>query len=147
MLNSYSFLPYTFYISKFSTNLFGRDCEVNGIYLLSKFTVSIPLLSCIINSTQWHYFLGHAPLSLFHHIGIQSSHSSVLKCESCQLGKYHRVSFLIHVNIFCSYLFYLIHLDTWDSIQISNFFGFKYFITFIDGYYRATQAYLLKEIS
>jgi len=39
------------------------------------------------------------------------NHITSLDCESCQLGKYHRISYPDRVNKTANNLFVLVHLD------------------------------------
>ena len=67
-----------------------------------------------------------------------------LECESCQLGKYVRSSFLKHSEFRCDSVFSIIHSDIWGPSRVSSS-SFRYFVTFIDEFSRCTWVYLMKD--
>ena len=70
-----------------------------------------------------------------------------LGCESCELGKHHRVSFPSRVNNHSNSAFELVHSDIWGLYRVLSFKDFKYFLIFVDDFPRMTWLYLLKERS
>jgi len=68
-------------------------------------------------------------------MGLELGKLQVLEYESLQLGK----------HLFPSYVnfFFDIHPDIWELICVT-YFGFRYFVTFIDEYLKCTLAYLMK---
>ncbi|RVX02837.1 Retrovirus-related Pol polyprotein from transposon TNT 1-94 [Vitis vinifera] len=62
---------------------------------------------------------------------------SSLSCESCQLGKHTRVSFLKRLNNRAKSPFELVHTDVWGPCRTASTLGFQYFVTFIDDYSRS----------
>ena len=68
---------------------------------------------------------------------------ATLFCETCQLAKHKRVSF-IHVRVRCSFPFYCIHSDLRGPSPITGVQGHSWFVIFIDDYSRFTWVYLLK---
>ena len=122
--------------------------EVGGVYVLTQSpSPSSFALFAIVSSTQWHYRLGHAPTSLFCHLGLPSVSSRPLECEFCQLGKHHRVSFPARVNTVSSQPFALVHSYIWGLMRVHSVLGFQYFVTFVDDHSGMTWLYLLKERS
>lgn len=89
--------------------------------------------------------MGHPLLRLLYHLGLPFDVNYRLECESCQLGKHHRVSYPSQLNKVSLCLFQLVHLDVWGPCRVPNRQGFKYFVTFVDNYSCATWLYLLKE--
>ena len=69
---------------------------------------------------------------------------SRLDCESCQLGKYSRISFPRSITRDASSPFALVHSDIWDPSHVKSTLGFKYFVTFIDDYSICTWIFLMK---
>ena len=67
-----------------------------------------------------------------------------LACESCQLGKHTRVSFLQRLNNRATSPFELVHIDVWGPCRTASTLGFQYFVTFIDDYSRCTWLFLMK---
>ena len=99
------------------------------------FHISSLLCSTACTSTAapllLHSRLGHPSFSKFQKLVPHFSGLSSLECESCQLGKHTRASFLKR-------LFELVHTDVWDPSRSASTLGFRYFVTFIDGYSRCT---------
>ena len=91
-----------------------------------------------------HSRLGHPSLSKFWKLVSHFSSLSLLKCESCQLGKHTRVSFLKRLDPRTKSHFELVHIDVWGPSRSTSTLGFRYFVTFIDGYSRCTWLFLMK---
>ena len=75
------------------------------------------------------------------------SHVPSLKCEVCQLGKYHRSSFSSSSHSRQPESFDVVHTDIWGPPRISTLNGFLYFVIFLDDYSRMTWLFLIKERS
>lgn len=81
---------------------------------------------------------------------------SKVKCqflnESCQMGKYHCVSYPLRVNNRVDYPFELVHSDTKEPCSLSSL-GFRHFIIFVKiflvlhTFSRVTWLYLMKHHS
>ena len=65
-------------------------------------------------------------------------------CSSCVLDKHHWDSFEKRASWHASNPLQLVHNDLCGSLPTISFFGFKYFLTFIDDYSRCTWVYFLK---
>ena len=65
-------------------------------------------------------------------------------CFDCVLRKHHRDSFDKHASWHTSVPLELVHSDLCGPLPSVSFFGFKYFLTFIDDYSRCTWVYFLK---
>ena len=65
-------------------------------------------------------------------------------CSSCVLTKHHRDSFDKRASWHTSVPLELVHSDLFGPLASPSFFGFKYFLTFIDNYARCTWVYFLK---
>jgi hypothetical protein len=68
-------------------------------------------------------------------------------CKECVLGKHSRHSFQKKAKYRTTDHLALIHTDICAPITLESFSGKKYFITFIDDYFRKTWFYFLKEKS
>ncbi|RVW86509.1 Retrovirus-related Pol polyprotein from transposon RE2 [Vitis vinifera] len=115
----------------------GIGRESQGLYHLT--SDSSPAV-CISTDAPLliHNRLGHPSLSKFQKIVPRFSTLSSLPCESCQLGKHTRVSFLKRLNNRAKSPFELVHTDVWGPCRTASTLGFQYFVTFIDDYSRCT---------
>ena len=59
-----------------------------------------------------------------------------LECQTCQLGKHHRATFVPRSVQRASSPFELVHSDIWDPSRTPSLMGFHYFVTFVDNYSR-----------
>ena len=65
-------------------------------------------------------------------------------CFGCVLGKHHRDSFDKHASWHASAPLQLVHSDLCGPLLVVSFFGYKYFLTFIDDFSRCRWVYLFK---
>lgn len=100
-------------------------------------TISFP------NFIQLHNRLGHPFFSLLHKMFPTLSFSSKFHCEPSEFAKHYRSIYLTS-NKRSSVHFYLVHSYMWGPTPTVSFFGFRYFVTFVNDYSRATWVYLLK---
>ena len=63
---------------------------------------------------------------------------------SCQLGKHTRVSFPKRLESRTKSPFELVHTDVWGLSRTTSTLGFRYFVTFIDDFFRCTSLFLMK---
>ena len=91
--------------------------------------------------------LCHPFLSLLKKIYSQFSSLSSLNCKSCQYAKLHLVHLSSRVNKRVSAPFESVHYDVWGSCPILSSTGFRYFVTFVDDFFRVTCLYLMKSRS
>ena len=61
-------------------------------------------------------------------------------CSGCVLEKHHGDSFDKHASVPLE----LVQSDLCGPLPSASFFGFKYFLTFIDDYSKCTWVYFLK---
>ena len=66
------------------------------------------------------------------------------KCESCELGKHHRSSYLVRMGLPFSRPFDLVHCDIWGLAQQVSPSGGRYYIIFVDDYTRVSWTYIIK---
>ena len=90
--------------------------------------------------------LGHPSLPVLKLFVPSLGHVSSLDCESCQLGKHHRVPYPSRVNKRVDKPFDLVYSDVWGLCSIPSKLSFRYFVSFVDDYTRATWIYLLKSV-
>ena len=64
-------------------------------------------------------------------------------CEACQMGKIHRLHFLV-IETKTSQVLELIHTDLWGPSPILSRVGYVYYISFVDDFSRYTWIYPLK---
>ena len=121
----------------------GIGHESQGLFHLSS-----PLCSTICTSTEalflLHSRLSHPSLSKFRKLIPHFSSLSSLECESCQLGKHTRVWFPKRLDPRTKSPFDLVHIDVWGPSRSTSTLGFRYFVTFIDDYFRCTWLFLMK---
>jgi hypothetical protein len=91
-----------------------------------------------------HYsfnILSRLYLSLF-----EKPDKSKLICDACEFGKLTRSSYVSSGHK-SSCGFDLIHSNIWGSCSMNSMNGYKYFVTFIDYFFRVTWVYLMKNKS
>lgn len=74
----------------------------------------------------------------------QVNHPNQL-CEGCKRGKQHRTSFEVGKSQIVTNLPQLIYTDIVGPFEVVSLEGNKYFIIFIEDYYRKILIYFLKE--
>ncbi|KAJ7959762.1 Retrovirus-related Pol polyprotein from transposon TNT 1-94 [Quillaja saponaria] len=125
----------------------GTGRESQGLYYLTTIPTSSVACSTDVSPTLIHSRLGHPSLSKLQKMVPRLSSLSSLNCESCQLGKHTRASFLKHSRFRAESPFHLVHTDIWGPSRVSSSLGFQYFVTFIDDYSRCTWLFLMKNRS
>ena len=92
------------------------------------------------NLTQlWHCRLGHFPFPQMRHLQIQSCNFPSVDCI-CHISPQARQqynSFPISNSRACK-LFELLHVDLWGPYATPTYNGYKYFLTIVDDFSRAT---------
>lgn len=96
----------------------------------------------LVNAHLWHCRLGHLPFDRLKCIpGIDCSVSSHSICNICPQAKLHRNPFPTS-HIKTSSPFQLIHVDIWGPYRYPTYNGFRYFLTIVDDFSRATWVHL-----
>ena len=67
-----------------------------------------------------------------------------LHCDTCELAKSHRVSYLPSLNKSAE-PFEVIHFDVWGPAKVPSISRARYFVTFINEFTRMTCVSLLKK--
>ena len=101
----------------------GIGRESQGLYHLT--SQSSPAV-CISTDAPLliHSRLGHPSLFKFQKMVSRFSTLSSLACESCQLGKHTRVSFLQRLNNRATSPFEIVHTDVWGPCRTASTLGF-----------------------
>ncbi|KAL4580545.1 hypothetical protein LXL04_016743 [Taraxacum kok-saghyz] len=100
---------------------------------------------CCISKFVWHNRLGHPAeqaLNALKH-NLKFSNDPLPPCDVCHKAKQTRESFPLSQHN-AKHLGDLIHLDVWGPYRVTSIEGFKYFLTVVDDFTRATWIYLLK---
>ena len=128
--------------------IIGGGHEASGLYYLDRCGCSSLVASHLsISPLQHHCHLGHPPLQNLKSLVPSCHQIKSLQCETCQLGKHHRVPFASRRESRVNSPFHLVHSDIWGPINTPSLLGFRYFIIFVDDYSRVTYLYLIKERS
>ena len=97
------------------------------------------VVSSIPSLALWHAQLGYASSSRVQQLASRGLLGSVstenFDCVSCQLGKQSALPFNSSESISTD-IFDLIHSDVWGPSPVSNICGSRYFVVFVDDYYR-----------
>ena len=137
-----SFFPDYCLIQDLSTKrVIGRGRKSGGLYILETEVSMLVACSGVVTQLELHCCLGHPSLSLLKKLYPQFSSLSSLNCESCQYARLHRVHLSPKVKKRASAPFELVHSDVWGPCPVLSPIGFKYFITFVDDFYRVTWFY------
>ncbi|GKC90760.1 cysteine-rich receptor-like protein kinase 8 [Tanacetum coccineum] len=119
-----------------------EDCSLfSSLSLNNKYAYSV------FNNTYnlWHHRLGHISASQLKHISCipkSTLNDNDNSCLSCPMAKFTKLSYSLsqsHSN--CA--FELIHMDIWGPYRVATYDKFKYFLTIVDDYSRATWTYLM----
>jgi len=144
---SVTFFPsYCIFQDLVTRKTIGTGRESNGLYAMELASDQVACISTV-SALESHCRLGHPSLPVLKLLVPSLGSLSSLDCESCQLGKHHRVSYPSRVNNRVGQLFDLVHSDVWGPCPIVSKLGFKYFVSFVDDYSRVTWIYLLKSRS
>jgi len=99
----------------------------------------------------WHMCLGHMSkrdLQVLYNRHALSSikYCKLDLCKFCIMGRQHRVAFSISQHE-TKGLLDLIHTKVWGPSPVVSIEGAKYYVTFINNFFRRVWAYLLKQKS
>lgn len=103
------------------------------------------LAKYFVSKITWHSRLGHLAEQALNILkdSLQFNTLYLPPCEICHKAKQTRESFPLS-KTHTSTLGDLLHLDVWGPYRVSTVDGFKYFLTVVDDFTRATWVYLLK---
>jgi hypothetical protein len=91
------------------------------------------LVDWLITHTHTHTQVG----ALFFH---------KFRCETCELSKDHHLPFSPSINK-SDAPFVLVHSNVWVPSRVVSLFGYRWFVSIIDDFFRITLVYLLKDKS
>ena len=94
-------------------------------------------------SDSWHFRLGHLSFEKMKHVDLPCFNKRTNSiCSICPKARLHRQSFPLS-NTRASRIFELIHVDIWGPYRCSTYDGYKYFLTIVDDFSRATWVHLM----
>ncbi|GJS70208.1 cysteine-rich receptor-like protein kinase 8 [Tanacetum coccineum] len=100
---------------------------------------------CTNMFSLWHHRLGHLPDSKMKHIqcnDVSTINETGLTCLTCLMAKLTRLPFSLS-DSHSSTAFHLIHMDTWGPYKVPTNGKYRYFLTIVDDFSRATWTYLM----
>lgn len=117
----------------------------DGLY---KLVTPNPIPTCFSVQTYvalWHFRLGHSSVSRMQLLNkhIPNLNSSFQQYTTCPIAKQKCLPFPIGHHK-CVAPFDLVHCDIWGPMAISTPDGFRYFLSIVDDFSRATWIYLMK---
>jgi transposase InsO family protein len=128
----------------------GRLFELCNLQIPSHMVSSSVAATTTLSPNLWHSRLGHASLSRLQLLASQGHLGSVnfhkFDCMSCQFDKQTKLSFN-NSDSFSSAPFDLVHSDVWGPAPFTTEGGCRYFVIFVDDYFRFTWIYMLKHRS
>ena len=90
----------------------------------------------------WHIRMRHIPDSKLKHLSLNIDFGTNAPYEICSKAKQHRLPFPLS-STSTSFLFELIHVDTWGPYHTKTHAGHGFFLTVVDDYTRATWTHLM----
>lgn len=98
--------------------------------------------------TLWHNRLGHAPMSVLNKIKClpYSCCFDSNVCLICPMARFTKQPY-IRSESHAKQAFEMIHIDTWGPYRVPARGNFRYFLTIVDDYSRATWIHLMKQKS
>lgn len=100
---------------------------------------------CFVSKLTWHSRLGHPADPALNVLknSLNFNSDALPPCEVCHKAKQTRVPFpLSHKTT--SSLGDLVHLDVWGPYRVVTVEGYRFFLTIVDDFTRATWVYLLE---
>ena len=91
----------------------------------------------------WHKRLGHASASTLQHISIIPKVDQCKDlCLTCPMAKFVKLPYVVSSS-HAAEPFDLVHIDIWGAYRVPAHGKYRYFLTGVDDYSRATWIYLL----
>ena len=92
----------------------------------------------------WHQRLVHAPASKLKHIEIVPKPcNNKVVCLTCPMAKFAKLPYSLSES-YANACFDLVHIDIWGAYKVHAHGKYRYFLTIVDDYSRATWVYLLQ---
>lgn len=126
-------------VPSISNSVFTLCNESRNLSSSVSFSATVPT-----DVSLWHNRLGHLPLSNMKNISSlsYSSSNSIDACDICAKARQVKMPFFSSLRSTIN-VFDLIHIDTWGPYKTPTLEGFRYFLTIVDDFSRATWTYLL----
>ncbi|GAB2275324.1 hypothetical protein Dimus_039121 [Dionaea muscipula] len=122
-------------------------CLLGGLYVFEVESPSVAFPSISTTALDLHCRFGHPTLSSLKRLCPEVQSLSDLFCESCQFAKHHRISYKSRVTKRAFVPFELMHSDVWGLCLVESKAGFRYFVSFVNDYFRMTWLFLMKNRS
>jgi histone deacetylase 1/2 len=99
----------------------------------------------------WHLRLGHANFnavkSILNLCNVPfNNNNTTFLCTHCCIGKSHRLYAPLSTTVYTN-PFEVVHCDLWGPAPFVSYYGYNYYITFVDTYTKYTWIYFLKSKS
>ena len=124
-----------------NTSLESKYCSriSSSIFFPDSISVSFPVSSNVSSNVRlWHVRLGHLPYASMKNVSFLSkSQFSDCSCDVCPKARQSRLPFPTS-EITTKNCFDLIHIDTWGPYKVSTYNNYRYFLTIVDDFSRAT---------
>ena len=141
---SVTFTPTKCTFQELRTNrLIGTAYKDKGLYYMESSPQRVAYLSTS-STTEVHSQLGHPSLQVLKKIRPEFQSISELVCESCIQGKHIRASHPPRVHNRSKSPFALVHSDVWGPCSIESVSSYRYFVTFVHDFSRATWISIIK---
>ena len=140
----------------FKEQKIGRGKQIGGLYVFdtssaecsSESVLQKPACNAIVDNAIWHSRLGHPSYEKTNVLCDvlcmkKRNKEDLVHCSVCQKAKQKHLSFPAKNNMSAN-KFDLIHIDTWGPFATPTVEGYKYFLTIVDDYSRATWVHLMK---
>ena len=118
--------------------IIGKGHVSDSLYILDAWVPRSFACSSILSSVEAHCRLGHPSLRVLKKLCPQFRNLSSFNCESCHFAKHHRSLLRPRINKRTESIFELVHSDVWGPCPVTSKAGFRYFVTFVDGFSRMT---------
>ena len=128
-----------------------------GLYKLFSPVILSPESECFATDdaslSTWHNRFGHLNMkdlsaisknNLVEGMKTRNDGNDIEDCESCVLGKMHRLPYPKKSEHKSKTILELVHTDLCGPMQVDSVGGSRYLLTFIDDFSRYTVVYLLK---
>ncbi|MCH81099.1 retrovirus-related Pol polyprotein from transposon TNT 1-94, partial [Trifolium medium] len=141
----FKFLPKTDGVSNSPSSNFS---VVNSSISCNNAVYNVPSAS---EFHKWHLRLGHVHSSAITtvlnlcNVSVSNKFSNE-SCSFCCIGKSHKLYAPLSHTVYTK-PFEVIHTDLWGPAPFDSYYGYRYYITFVDTYTKYTWIYFLKQKS
>lgn len=103
--------------------------------------------SSVVSPFEAHCRLRHPSLPVLKKLCPQFHDVHVVECESCHFIKHHRSSLGPWINKQADFAFELVHSNILGPCPVASKGCLRYFVTFVDDFFRMTWIYFMKNRS